>query len=251
MRHEWHYVYYSYEEWGRGYIGRRTSRVEPDLDLYLGSFTDETFRPTKKIILEVFDSKEEAIKAEIALHTFFQVDLNPHFANKVKQTAIGFSCSKGFPGPRSKQHRQALSQGVAAAWRDPLKKQNMMNGLKRRSQSEKWRQNHIKVRQSAKYRQKMSDLVKSRWEDSEFRERHEEMIKARAATQEWKQKHQQGCEKNKKYIYTLYSSSGEIFEVTNLRVFCQENGLDQEKIRLVATGTRNTHRGWKATRCFL
>lgn len=251
MRREWHYVYYSYEEWGRGYIGRRTSRVEPSLDPYMGSFTDKAFRPTKKIILEVFDTREEAIKAEIALHTFFQVDLNPHFANKVKQTAIGFSCRKGWPGPRSEQHRQSIGQGVAAAWRDPLKRQNFENAIKRRSNSKEWRQNQARVRRSAEYRQKLSGLAKSRWEDAEFRRRHEEIIKARTATQEWKEKHQKGCEKNRKYIYTLYSPSGEIFEVANLRVFCQENKLDQEQIRRVAAGSRKIYRGWKATRCLL
>lgn len=251
MRNEWHYTYYSYEEWGRGYIGRRTSRMEPELDPYLGSFTDETFAPTQKIILAIFDTKKEAIEAEIALHAFFQVDANPHFANKAKQTSTGFSCDRGCPGPRSEEHKQALSQGVSAAWRDPLKRQNMESGIKKRSRSKKWRLNHLKAKQSSEYRQNMSKLVKNRWANEEFRGRHEKLIRDRAATFEWKEKHRQGCEKNRKYIYTLYSPSGEIFEVKNLRIFCQEHGLDQEKIRTVATGARKSHYGWRAERCSL
>jgi len=251
MRSEWHYTYYSYEQWGRGYIGCRTSQVEPGLDPYLGSFTDKTFAPTEKIILAVFDTKKEAIEAEIALHAFFQVDVNPHFTNKARQASAGFLCSRGFPGPRSDEHRQALGQGVRAAWRDPLKRENIQNGIKRRSESEEWRRNHLEVRQSSEYRQNMSELAKSRWADQEFRRRQEESIRNLTATSKWKEKHQQGCEKNRKYIYTLYSPSGEIFEVKNLRIFCQEHGLDQEGIRIVATGARKSHCGWRAERCSL
>jgi hypothetical protein len=86
------YVYYSYEEWGRGYIGKRECYCLPEEDVrYFGSFTDKTFRPTQKVILEIFATKEEALAAEIILHDFYQVDVNPHFANKARQTAVGFS----------------------------------------------------------------------------------------------------------------------------------------------------------------
>ena len=47
-----HYVYYSYEEFGRGYIGCRTCNCLPEEDDYLGSYHDETFSPTNKIVLE-------------------------------------------------------------------------------------------------------------------------------------------------------------------------------------------------------
>ena len=64
----------------------------PEEDVrYFGSFTDKTFRPTQKVILEIFATKEEALAAEIILHDFYQVDVNPHFANKARQTAVGFS----------------------------------------------------------------------------------------------------------------------------------------------------------------
>ena len=86
------YVYYSYEEWGRGYIGKRECKCLPHEDLkYFGSFRDKSFCPTQKIILAIYTSKEEALEAEILLHNFFEVDVNFHFANKAKQTSKNFS----------------------------------------------------------------------------------------------------------------------------------------------------------------
>jgi hypothetical protein len=90
MSETWHYVYYSCEPWGRGYIGKRSSRTPPEQDPYMGSFTDSTFKPEQKIILAEFDSAEEALLAEIALHHFYEVDINPHFANKARQTSEKF-----------------------------------------------------------------------------------------------------------------------------------------------------------------
>jgi hypothetical protein len=87
-----YYVYYSYEEWGRGYIGKRECLCDPEQDdKYFGSFSDQTFNPTSKIVLAVFDSREECYKAESILHTFFKVRTNPHFANKAEQTSTYFS----------------------------------------------------------------------------------------------------------------------------------------------------------------
>lgn len=89
---KWFYVYYSYEEWGRGYIGRRECVCHPEEDVnYFGSFKDKSFQPCNKIVLQIFNSREDAIQAEIDLHTFFSVDSDPHFANRSKQTSTRFS----------------------------------------------------------------------------------------------------------------------------------------------------------------
>ena len=88
------YTYYSYEPYGRGYIGSRGSTVEPSIDPYMGSYTDNTFSPTEKIILSTHKTRKEAHLAEIKLHKFFSVDNNNHFANKVKATKVGL-CSYG------------------------------------------------------------------------------------------------------------------------------------------------------------
>jgi hypothetical protein len=116
-----YYTYYSYEEWGRGYIGYRKCpyRKTPETDEYFGSFKDKTFKPTVKEILGVYNSKDEAIRDEITLHKFFDVAKNPHFANRACQTSTKFSynCSgKIF----SQEHRRKISQanmGKIGAWR--------------------------------------------------------------------------------------------------------------------------------------
>jgi hypothetical protein len=87
-----HYTYYSYEEFGRGYIGKRSCDCKPEEDVkYFGSYTDKTFKPTQKIILETYDTREEALIDEVKLHEFYEVDKNPHFSNKAKQTSEKFS----------------------------------------------------------------------------------------------------------------------------------------------------------------
>lgn len=86
-----HYIYYSFEPWGRGYIGRRSCACSPEEDTtYFGSFRDKNFSPTEKIVLATFASREEAAEAEVLLHEFFEVHRNPHFANKAKQSSKKF-----------------------------------------------------------------------------------------------------------------------------------------------------------------
>jgi hypothetical protein len=103
---KYHYVYYSYEEWGRGYIGQRGCNCLPEKDVkYLGSFRDKGFKPTKKIILQTFKTREEALIAEVLLHSFYEVDINPHFANKAKQTATKFKITR-----HSKEFCKKISQ---------------------------------------------------------------------------------------------------------------------------------------------
>lgn len=86
-----HYIYYSYEENGRGYIGSRSCICDPKDDNYFGSFKDKTFAPTKKVILATCDSKEERYKLEYFYQKIHNVVENPHFANRAFQTATGFS----------------------------------------------------------------------------------------------------------------------------------------------------------------
>jgi len=89
---EYHYTYYSYEEWGRGYFGVRTCECLPEEDVeYFGSFSDKSFRPTQKIILKSdYTTRVEANADEIILHNYYDVGNNPHFANRAKATSTGF-----------------------------------------------------------------------------------------------------------------------------------------------------------------
>ena len=102
-----HYVYYSYEEWGRGYIGCRTCNCLPEEDIkYFGSFRDKTFKPTGKTILFVCETRKEAAEIEIELHNFFDVAVNPQFANKAKATSTKFDTAGV---PRTEAQKKAMS----------------------------------------------------------------------------------------------------------------------------------------------
>jgi hypothetical protein len=113
---KYHYVYYSYEQWGRGYIGARTCSCPPTEDLkYFGSFKDKSFKPTNKIILFEFATREEALEAEICLHNFYEVHINQHFANQAKQTATKFN-RQGLPGTlQGKQHSTSTREKMRRA----------------------------------------------------------------------------------------------------------------------------------------
>jgi hypothetical protein len=101
-----HYVYYSYEEWGPGYLGCRSCKCDPEEDTaYFGSFSDTNFKPTQKIVLKTFETRKEALEAEVLLHSFFDVAKNPHFANRAKQTSSGFYYEKLTP-----EHKAAISK---------------------------------------------------------------------------------------------------------------------------------------------
>jgi hypothetical protein len=97
-----YYTYYSFETDkgidGLGYIGYRRLRAgfAPENEPYWGSpdspknkqFKDN---PNKdKIILGVFDTKQEALDHEILLHQLWNVDTNDHFANAAKSISSGF-----------------------------------------------------------------------------------------------------------------------------------------------------------------
>lgn len=89
---EYHYVYYSYEEYGRGYFGSRSCKCLPEEDIkYFGSFKDKTFKPKQKIILkDDYATREEAYIDEIILQEYYKVVENPHFANRSYQTSTKF-----------------------------------------------------------------------------------------------------------------------------------------------------------------
>jgi len=108
------YVYYSYEEFGRGYIGSRGCKCLPEKDSkYYGSFRDKNFNPTQKIILGVYESRKDAYEAEILLHEFYDVARNPHFANRSRALSSGFTVegvpiNKGIK--KSEEFRKLISE---------------------------------------------------------------------------------------------------------------------------------------------
>ncbi len=104
-----HYVYYSFEDWGRGYIGVRQCECDIAEDLYFGSYYDKTFNPTNKIVLIECESRKEALASEIVLHKFYNVKSNPHFANQSNQTSNKFDYdNKSIP--MSEETKQRVSK---------------------------------------------------------------------------------------------------------------------------------------------
>ena len=105
---KYHYVYRSFEVGGREYIGIRTCNCLPEEDTtYFGSFKDKTFKPTEKTILFVCKTRQEVAEIEIELHDFFDVAVNPQFANRSKQTSTKFDRTGVSP---SEETRKKLSK---------------------------------------------------------------------------------------------------------------------------------------------
>jgi hypothetical protein len=100
---KYHYVYrITNTKINKHYYGVRTSDIEPNKDLgfnYFSSSSDHEFRNDQKnnpqdykyVIVSIFNSREEAMYAEIKLHEKFNVDLNKSFYNRTKSNTIGFS----------------------------------------------------------------------------------------------------------------------------------------------------------------
>lgn len=111
MEHVYYYVYYSYEPWGRGYIGKRECRCRPDEDdKYFGSYRDKSFNPSEKIILFVCSSREEAYNIECKLHSYFEVDSNPYFANRSRQRSDKFYFNA--PGEKNPNYGKSYPEHV-------------------------------------------------------------------------------------------------------------------------------------------
>jgi len=109
-----HYVYHSFEEWGRDYIGIRSCDCLPEEDTkYFGSFYDKTFFPTEKTILFVCETRQEASEIEIELHDFFDVAVNPQFANMAKATSTGFDMTGVVRGSMAEEHKKKLREAVS------------------------------------------------------------------------------------------------------------------------------------------
>jgi len=98
---KYHYTYMlnidSGEDPRKKYIGVRSSVKRPEDDSYLCSskhvinFLKENGEDkASKMVLAVWDSREEAVEHEMFLHDVFDVVKNPEFWNKSKQKSKGF-----------------------------------------------------------------------------------------------------------------------------------------------------------------
>jgi hypothetical protein len=208
------YVYYSYEEYGLGYIGKRECECLPEEDLsYFGSFKNKSFKPTQKIILETFDTVEEALEAECTLHDFYEVDKNPHFANRAKQTSKKFY------------------------YITPIENMIGENNPAKRPE----------------VREKLSAARKKRITTDETKKKMSEAHKGKPGTygmlgkkhsEETLEKMRKRRENINNKIWKLKDSEGKVYTTNNLKHFCEQNGLSDSAIHRVVSGKRNHHKGW-------
>lgn len=131
---EYYYTYYSYEEWGRGYIGSRKCYCLPEEDVkYLGSSKDKTFRPTQKIILkDNYATREEAYADEIFLQQYYKVVENSHFANRSYQTSTKFYVPKEQAienGKKIALKNKQNNTGIFSLTAEQLSEHNKKNGI--------------------------------------------------------------------------------------------------------------------------
>ncbi|QPX47995.1 HNH endonuclease [Synechococcus phage S-SRM01] len=208
------YVYYSYEEYGRGYIGKRECKCLPKEDTrYFGSFNDKTFKPTQKIILETFDSVEEALEAECALHDFYQVDKNPHFANRAKQTSRKFyyiAPRENMLGENNPAKRPEVREKISAA-------------AKNRKASEETKR-------------KMSEMRKGKPSPKG--------MLGKKLTEDQRQKIREKKVERDNKIWIIKDPEGKLHTTNNLKYFCELNNLTDSAIHHVISGKRNHHKGW-------
>ena len=213
------YVYYSYEEYGLGYIGKRECKCLPEEDVnYFGSYTDRTFRPTQKIILETFNSVEDALEAECVLHDFYEVDKNPHFANKAKQTSKKFyyiNPSENMIGENNPAKRPEVRKKIS----DAAKNRKVSEETKRKmSESRSGEKNH-------RYGKPSWNVGITMPEEQKQKMRENKVLK-----------------NNKTWI--IKDPEGKIHTMNNLKYFCEQNNLSDSAMHHVISGKRNHHKGW-------
>ena len=208
-----HYVYYSYEEWGRGYIGVRSCKCDPEEDVkYFGSFKDKTFKPKEKTIISTFSSRESALLAEIKLHAFFDVGINPCFANKSKQINTGF-CTSGTT--LSKEHCKKIGDGnrgktVSEETRKKISKVHKgkhISAEHRRKVSEARRNKPL----SKEHRKKLSVASRGRIHSKETREKMRQAHKGKPKSKEHRKKCKEANQRRALPIKLQNIVTGEVF----------------------------------------
>ena len=194
-----HYVYYSYEDWGRGYIGVRQCECNIAEDVYFGSYKDKSFCPTNKIVLLECETREEAIEAEVILHKFYDVKNNPHFANQANQTSMKFDYdNRGIPlseetrkkisksqkgKPRGKQSPEQIAKRIASrrkggGWSKETN-QKISDGLKG---NVPWNKGKSTGARSEEQKKRISATPKGRTSPMKGRKQSPETIAKRIAT---------------------------------------------------------------------
>ena len=272
---EHHYTYYSYEEYGRGYIGSRTCDCLPECDIrYFGSFYDKTFKPTQKIILKTYETREDTLNDEVLLHHFYEVHINPHFANQAKQTSSKFYLPRdkwSKIGKENKKHKRGFfkltteqkrkngiriyQQGLGIHSPDFYEKKVEIG---KRAYENKTGVHSLTQEEKSKYGKKSYEM-KVGVHSFTLEKRKEISSKAGKKTFENKSgifsipkekmiEHRERGLKNAREKwenqFEIKSPNGEIIKGKNIAQFCRENNLNPGHIGSVIKGKRNHHKGW-------
>lgn len=229
-----YYTYYSYEEFGRGYIGYRKcpEKCTPETDSYMGSFTDKTFKPTHKVILGIYTNKERAIADETFLHKAYDVAKNPHFANKARQTSTKFCCD-------SEESRKKISKKLTGKKRGPLslETKNKLSEIHRgKKLSASHRTKIAEANRKRKYypvseevKKRISEKVRGKKNSVEAQEKWHKAMRARAKRYNWI---------NVKTDVIHYNKS--VIELCDIYSEILYGSLHK-----VARGKRSHYKGWK------
>jgi hypothetical protein len=272
---EYHYTYYSYEEYGRGYIGSRTCECLPEYDIrYFGSFYDKTFKPTQKIILKTYEFREDALNDEVILHNFYEVHINPHFANQAKQTSNKFYLprdkwseigklnkknKKGFFKLTTEQRRKngirIYQQGLGIHSPDFYGKKVEIG---KRAYKNKTGVHSLTQEEKSKYGKKSYEMkvgvhsftlekrkeISSKAGKKTFENKSGIFSIPKEKMIEYRERGLKNAREKWENEFELKSPNGEIIRGKNIAKFCRENNLNSGHIGSVLKGKRKHHKGW-------
>ncbi|WP_057042132.1 NUMOD3 domain-containing DNA-binding protein [Campylobacter coli] len=104
-----HYTYLIEYTTGKKYMGVRSSKVPPEEDTkYVGSsLITPNDKILRKIILQQFETRQEALQSEIEYHKKYDVAVNTDYYNRARQTSTGFDVT----GTKfTKEHREKIGK---------------------------------------------------------------------------------------------------------------------------------------------
>jgi group I intron endonuclease len=220
-----HYIYYSYEKNGRGYIGSRSCICDPKDDNYFGSFKDKTFAPTKKIILAICQSKKERYELEYFYQKIHNVVENPHFANRAFQTTSGFSRLGLFNSEESRKKMSLARRG----------RQSGMLGKKHTEETKK------RISKSLKGR---SCPSRGRKWTNERKKKHSECLKGRKGVTPTEETKQAIREKLSKPTFLKNLVTGEFKSFPSQKSAADFIGVKQGAIANLLAGRANRVKEW-------
>lgn len=212
---QYHYTYLiTQQNTGEFYIGVRSCKIEPDKDKYMGTPITWKRMPTydrskqTKIVLSIYDSREEASKNEIILIDKFKNDpLNRNYHNTKN------FCSYG------KTHTEETKQKMSEASKG---EKNNMYGKPL----------------SDEHKQKISQSLKGKPTSEQSKKKMSEAKKGKTFSEEHKQKLRD------KTIYNWIHVDGTEISCTKWELKTKYN-LRHQRISCLINGTRNHHKGWK------